>query len=66
MFFFYRNSKHIEFTFFKLVRDPKFDLTLPDGGHIKRSLANILHHVKERILNVDESDTKNLIILSGV
>lgn len=45
---------------FNLTVGGPYNVTMPNGGNIRKSIADIIHNVQQKILEVDEGDTKSV------
>lgn len=52
---------------FNLIVGTPYVVTMPDGRNIRKTIADIIHSVQQKIFEVDEGDTKstkNIITVS--
>lgn len=45
---------------FNLIVGPKSNITLPDGRNVRKVIADTMHKVQHKIMEIDEGDTKSI------
>lgn len=45
---------------FHLIVGGPHDVTMPDGRNVRKTIADVIHAVQQKILQTDEGDTKSI------
>lgn len=45
---------------FELIVGSQLSVTMPDGSNVRKTVADVIHKVQKKILEIDESDTKSI------
>lgn len=45
---------------FELIVGGPYNVMMPDGRNIRKAIADCLHKVQKKILEIDEGDTKSI------
>lgn len=60
LFLFYSVKSNLEPWAFNLIVGGPYTVTMPDGRNIRKTIADIIHSVQKKILEIDEGDTKSM------
>lgn len=64
--FFNRIDSVVEPWEFELIVGTSHSISMPDGSNVRKTVADCLHDVQKRILEIDEGDTKSIQIITQV
>lgn len=60
MFYFSRVDSNLKPWAFQLIVGGPYIVTMPNGRNVRKVIADVVHDVQKRILEVDEGDTKSI------